>query len=148
MERISQLELLSEGFWSAFTKPAKLAAGLARGAVAGGAKALDYVLPELTRPLQGLEAGVRDIGKTAVDNFERVFKGRTDYIRDELADIGYIVKDNVKIKRSGKNFVIPAYKILQYDTNGKPNSEKSPTPFLIDKSGRILRNLRHAKMHP
>lgn len=141
MNRPTIAQLLDEGFWSAF-------GGGVRGAIAGAAKTLDYVAPELTQPLHNLEKGVRDVAKTTIDNFNKVYKGRADYIKDELADLGYIVHDGEKITRSGKNYVVPAYKILQYDAKGRPTEDKKPTPFLIDKHGRILRNLRHAKNHP
>ncbi len=148
MKKFSKLELLSEGFWDAFTKPAKFATGLARGAVAGGAKALDYVLPELTNPVKSAVSAIKDIGSATKEGFDKGYKGILKYATDQLADLGYIVKSNEVMTPSGRNFVIPAYKVLQYETDGRPKIDKSATPFLIDKSGRILRNLRHAKMHP
>lgn len=139
MEKLTQLDLLNEGFWSAFTKPVRAAAGVARGAVAGAAKALDYALPELTKPLQGAEAAARDIGDTAKKGFERYAKGIKEFVADELEEIGYQLDPNSRLVKNGDNYVVGARRIRGYDQDGRPQLANALTSFLVDKEGKILR---------
>lgn len=61
MSELSQMDLLSEGFWSNLKTGAKKIGGAARWGVRATAKTLDYVAPELTNPIHKLESGIRDI---------------------------------------------------------------------------------------
>lgn len=143
MEKLTQIQLLSEGFWASFTQPARTAAGIARGAVTAAAKGLDYALPELTKPLQGIEQAARDTGKAVKHDFDRYAKGKREFIRQNLEEIGYFLDDRSKLKRSGDNYVVPAYKIVRYDQDGNPQLANNTTPFLVTKTGDVLKNLRN-----
>lgn len=132
---------MTEGFWSNFAKPFRVAGGIARGAAAGAAKAVDYALPELTKPLKGAEAAVRDIADTTKTNYDRVAKGLDGFIKEELEEIGYEMAD-AKLVRHGKNYVVSAHKIKGHDASGNPQLAPTVTTFLVDKNGKILKNLR------
>lgn len=139
------LNLLNEGFWKTLTAPAR-AIGKGIGAVAKGvggtigaatkgiAKTLDYVAPELTNPLHRLEAGVRDIGNATRLGWDAGSGGKTKTVKDRLLDSGFIMDDEQKLTKSGKNYVAIAYKIVGHDTSGNPIPGKTPTSILIDKN--------------
>lgn len=139
MKSYTQAEIMMEGFWDAFKKPFRVAAGVARGAVAGAAKAVDYALPELTSPLKSAEAAARDIGDTAKKGYERYAKGLKGFIADELEEIGYQLDPNSKLVKSGDNYIVGARRIRGYDQNGKPQLANALTSFIVDKEGKILR---------
>jgi hypothetical protein len=135
----TQAELMTEGFWDTFKKPFRVAAGVARGAVAGAAKALDYALPELTGPLKGAEAAARDIGSAVKTGYEKHAKGLKQFIADELEEIGYQLEPNSKLVKNGNNYVVGARRIRGYDQAGNPQLATALTSFLVDKNGKILR---------
>jgi hypothetical protein len=143
MEKWTQVELLSEGFWDSFKKAVGTGVGVARGAVAGAAKALDYVAPEITRPLKGAEAAAKDIGGAAKTQFDRYSKGLKQTIADNLDDMGYQLDPNSQIKRNGKNYVVSAFKVRRYDDQGNRELHTAATPFLADKQGNIIRRISH-----
>jgi hypothetical protein len=92
MYKLSQKDLLSEGVWS----------NLGKGAMAatkGIAKTLDYVAPELTNPIHGLEKGLRDIGSS----IKQGWQGEQGTIKKNLEDQGYKVGEMTKV---GKNWKV------------------------------------------
>lgn len=145
MKEFTQAELLNEGLWSSIGAAGRGVAGAVRGGVELGARALDKVAPELTTPWKNLGRGIKDVVAPSVETMVKVWQGRVRYIIKELEDMGYIVKDRNQVKKSGKNYIVPAYKITNYDSKGNPILDKKPSPFLIDRSGTILKNLRNAK---
>lgn len=139
MRKISQAELLSEGFWDTFKKPFRVAAGVARGAVAGAAKATEFALPELTNPLKGAESAAREIGDASKKGFERYAKGLKGFIADELEEIGYQLDPSSRLVKNGNKYVVGARRIRGYDQAGKPQLANALTSFVVDKEGKILR---------
>lgn len=139
MKAYTQVEIMTEGFWDTFKKPFRVAAGVARGAIAGAAKATEYALPELTSPLKSAEGAVRDIGDTAKKGYERYAKGLKSFIADELEEIGYQLDPNSKLVKNGKNYVVGARRIRGYDQSGNPQLAPALTSFIVDKEGKILR---------
>lgn len=139
MYKLTQLDLLMEGFWDNFTKPARIATGIARGAIAGTAKALDYALPELTKPLHGAESALRDIGRSAKEGFEKGSQGIKERTAQKLEESGYQLDPNSRFVKNGDNYVVGARKISGYDQKGQPRLANTLTSFLVDKGGNILR---------
>ena len=92
MYKLSQKDLLSEGFWKTLGKGAM-------AATKGIAKTLDYVAPELTNPIHGLEKGLRDIGSS----IKQGWQGEQGIIKKNLEDLGYKVGEMTKV---GKNWKV------------------------------------------
>lgn len=127
--KLTQKDLLREGFWDGFTKSKRDRTGekvglgtklgkAARWGVSALAKTANYLAPEITRPLQSFEAAGRDIlGMKPADsnNFKKTlnstggninYQGRT-YLLDFTQPATptrtgrYIVKAN-EIDQSGR----------------------------------------------
>lgn len=134
--KYSQQELLNEGFWNSFKKPFKAIGGIAGGLVRGGARALDYVAPEITHPLHKFEAGVRDIARQTRKGADVGYGGLYKEYKDILLDSGYVMDSSVKVVDSGRNKVVVGYRIVGQDSNNNPIPDKSKTlSFLFDKDG-------------
>jgi hypothetical protein len=137
---ITQRELLDEGFWDKVKKGVtaipKAASGVLGAAVKGGAKALDYVAPEITHPLHRLEAGIRDIGSSARLGYDAFSGGRPKTYKDILADAGYFMNEKDGVTRSGKNHVVSGWRILGHNKKGQPIPDKLSRmlTFLFDKN--------------
>lgn len=117
MSKILQKDLLSEGFWSTLGKGAM-------AATKGIAKTLDYVAPELTNPIHGLEKGLRDIGSS----IKQGWQGEQGTIKKNLEDQGYKVGN---MKKIGDNWNVNVQEIT-YDNSGNeilgPNKVKVVNP--------------------
>ena len=139
MTEYTQLEMLSEGFWGGVGRglknTAKGVGGVFGTAIRGGAKALDYLAPELTNPLHKLEHGIRDIGQSVRMGWDWGSGGKTKTIQDRLLDGGYVMDKNEGVTKSGKNAVVIAHKITGYDQKtGKPKVGKVPVSILVDRN--------------
>lgn len=135
VKKFTQKDLISEGFWSNFKKPFRAIGGIAGAAVKGGARALDYVAPEITQPLHRFEAGVRDIGDQAKKGYDLGSGGLMKEYEDILLDSGYIMDKNVKVVDSGKNKVVVGYRIIDQDARGNPIPDHKKLSFIFDKMG-------------
>ncbi len=133
---ISQKELCSEGFWKGVKGIGKSGLGAVGAAVKGGAKALDYVAPEITQPLHRVEAGIRDIGSAARLGYDAFSGGRIKTYKDILADAGYYIDEKGGVTKSGKNHVVSGWRILGHDQNSKPipDTNGKKLTFLFDKN--------------
>lgn len=145
MRKLTRRELTNEGIWSAIGRGAY---GTLKGIGGAAIRGVDAALPELTQPWKKAYQGVKDVLVPSYRDMVKIWKGRTQYIIQELEDMGYIVQDANQIKRSGKNYIVPAHKIIDYDPSGKPVLDKKASPFLIDQRGTIIKNLRYAKVSP
>lgn len=132
----TQKELLSEGVWDTVKSPFKTASGVLGAAVKGGAKALDYIAPEITQPLHRLEAGIRDVGSSARLGYDAFSGGRSKTYKDILADAGYLMDSKGGVTKSGKNHVVSGWRILGHNTKGQPIPDTSgkKLTFLFDKN--------------
>lgn len=138
MKKFTQHDLLNEGFWSKFKKPFKAVGGVAGALVKGGARALDYVAPEITNPLHRLEAGIRDIGGEGRKGFSAGYGGLQHEYENILLDAGYIMDPKEKVIKTGKNHVVVGYRIVgKNPTTGKPIPDHKKISFLFDKDGRF-----------
>lgn len=144
---LNQSDLLNEGLWNAIKAGARLGKAGISGAVRGGLKAIDKVVPELAAPYKKLASDVGEIAGAAKQGASRAFKGLDQYVIDQLEDLGYLTKPGEGLRKTGKKFfIIPAYKIKDYDASGKPIVDwKHPSPFLVNKQGVLVKNLKHAK---
>jgi cytochrome oxidase Cu insertion factor (SCO1/SenC/PrrC family) len=145
MSKLSQAELLNEGLWSTIGKGGRLGGGLLKGAASLAVRTVDAALPELTQPWKQAYHGVKGVVAPAYDDMAKVWQGRVNYIVNKLKDMGYIVKDKTKVVKSGMNYIVPAFKIKDYDSNNNPILDNNPSAFLIDRQGVIIRNLRNAR---
>lgn len=138
MKNYSQKDLLDEGFWNSFKKPFKIAGGAFGAAVKGGARALDYVAPEITNPLHRFESGVRDIASQSRKGFSAGYGGLSAEYGNILLDAGYVMDERSKVIKSGKNHVVIGYRIVgKNPTTGKPIPDHKKISFLFDKDGRF-----------
>ena len=134
MKHFTQKELINESFWNNFKKPFKAVGGALGGLVRGGARALDYVAPEITQPLHRFEAGVRDVARYARKGADVGYGGIYKEYKDILLDSGYVMDETIKVVPSGRNHVVVGYRIIGKDENNKPIPDKSRTlSFLFDK---------------
>ena len=119
--KYSQYEILAEGFWDIHKSPIiRGIGGVAGAAVKGIAKTLDYVAPELTQPIHGLERGLRDIKDSIRQGYDVGSGGIQKAYGDILLDSGYLITPNQKIVRSGKNNVVTGRRIIGTGMDGKP----------------------------
>lgn len=142
----TQIELLSEGFWNPKDSPilrgigkaGRAVGGLAGAVVKGTAKALDYVAPELTQPLHGLERGVRDISNSVRQGYDVGSGGLQKAYGDILLDAGYVMDPTKGVTRSGKNKVVIGSRIIGHDKNGKPYGDpKRKISFIFNKDNQF-----------
>ena len=150
MKKLSQLELLSEGFWSGFKKVAGGVGKTARGAVRAGAEVLRTVAPEVTDPLDNLDNTLRGY-KTA---FQQGYEGMPDprIVKQDLknqitSNVATQVYNDIKIGLAGQNMqLIPKFGIEQHGVdphNGnklykvKVSSSQYPKGIwmIVDKKG-------------
>ena len=118
MYKITQKDLLTEGFWGAF---------------GGGVKALaKAVAPEAIEPFSRLKKRATDVGSA----ISKGWKGPEGQISDKLKKEGYKVNSVVK---AGKNWKARVQRI-EYDSAGnetlKPEEIKIFTPEMLDTSSR------------
>lgn len=118
MYKITQKDLLTEGFWGAF---------------GGGVKALaKAVAPEAIEPFSRLKKRATDVGSA----ISKGWKGPEGQISDKLKKEGYKVNSVVK---AGKNWKARVQRIT-YDAAGnetlKPEEIKIFTPEMLDASSR------------
>lgn len=139
MYKPTQQELLEEGFWDLHKSPIlRGIGGIAGAAVKGGAKALDYVAPEITQPLHGLERGIRDIGDSIRQGYDIGSGGLQKAYKDILLDAGYIMDENKGITKSGKNNVVIGSRIIGHDRKGKPYGDpKRKISFIFNKDNQF-----------
>jgi len=136
--KLSQTEILDEGFWRNIAAPARVAGGLVGAAIKGGAKALDYVAPEVTKPLHGLERGMRDIGDSLRQGYDVGSGGLLKAYSDILLDAGYVMDQRKGITKSGKNNVVVGSRIIGHNANGKPYGDpKRNISFIFNKDNQF-----------
>lgn len=147
--KLTQEELLEEGFWDFFKpskspilrglgKAARLGSGALMGATKGIAKTLDYVAPELTQPLHKFEAGLRDIGDSTRRGFDVGYGGLKKEYGDILLDAGYVMDTKTGVIDSGKNKVVIGYRIIDHDKNNRPIPDyKKKITFLFDRQNNV-----------
>lgn len=132
---ITQRDLLGEGIWKGIKGIGKAGLGAVGAAVKGGARALDYVAPEITQPLHRFDAAVRDVGSAARLGYDAFSGGRMKTYKDILADAGYFIDEKDGVTRSGKNHVVSGWRILGHDPKTKkpvPDTLSKKLTFLFD----------------
>lgn len=135
MKRYTQKELLNEVLWRGIK-------GLAGAAVRGGAETLRRTLPELTDPIDKLEKGMREIGDEFRAGWHRGWGKREGLVNDNLNDEGYmLVNEPNPIIKSGRYYLARANKLADRDKKGNPVPGAYEYRFLIDREGRIIRNI-------
>lgn len=157
MKKISQQDLLNEAVWDTVAAGGKLLGGIAGGATKGIAKGLDYVAPELTKPIHDVERAVKDISGEVVDRFLRLWQGKKRFIAQNLLDASYMLSLDKKMKRlKGNNVLVYATKIIDIDEKGNPvldryvggkrNGQRKYTPLIVDSiTGEIKKNITQAR---
>lgn len=116
--------------------------GIGSAAIRGGAATLRRIAPELTDPLDKLEKNIRDIGDEFRAGWHRGVTGLRGLIEDNLNDEGYTLSPRVRnpIMRSGRRYVATGAKLMR-DANGEIVAGPQDFRFLIDREGRIIRNI-------
>lgn len=136
---ITQMDLMNEKFWDFFNPRnspiLRGAAGAAGAAVKGLARTLDYVAPEITRPIHALDRAARDIGTEMRYGWRKGTGGSAKLFEQILADSGYVMDTASGVSRAGKNKLVKGWRSLGTDKTGKPIPDKKSRllTFLFDK---------------
>jgi hypothetical protein len=147
MKRYSQAEILEEGFWDLRKSPivkgigkvARGVGGLAGAAVKGGAYLARSLAPELTNPLDRLEAGARGFKDALKQGWDVGSGGRLKQYTDELREYGYVVDETQPPQREGNNTLVFARRAIGKNPDGslKVNPRTANTTFIVDPMGNI-----------
>lgn len=137
--KLTQKDILSEGFWSNIAAPLRVAGGVAGAAVKGGASLLRKVAPEITNPLDRLEADARDVGEQMRQGYDIGSGGLKKAFSDILLDSGYLLNVSGGIVRTGKNKIVTGWRIIgRSKTSGKPIGDKTKLlSFIFDKNNQF-----------
>lgn len=147
MKQFSQKELLDEGVWDAVKTGGRLGVAALGAGSKAISKGLDYVAPELTRPIHGLEHGLKEYGREVKDRFLRLAKGKKDFIKGKLKDVGYVLNEKIPFERvEGGMILLYAYKVKDYDDNGKAILTSRSYPLVVDpNTGFITKNVTNVQ---
>lgn len=148
MKKISQQELLDEGFWDGF-KP-KNWGKVARGAVRMGADALRMVAPEITNPLDKVDQarwGLKNSFEQGYEGIPDTRQLKSDLKQQITSNVAAQVYNDIKIGLAGQKMqMIPRFGVEQHgvdSSNGnrlykvKVSSSQNPKGvwMLVDKKG-------------
>lgn len=148
-------QMLEEGFWSALKAGGRGILGASRAGLGVGAKALDIVAPEITKPIHDIEKNVVDTASKAWADFERIWKGKARFIADSLLKSSFKMDMSKKPKKVHRGeFLVYAHKIVGYDNKGNPERARSvhgkllnAVPLIVDiRTGEITKNVNSAKV--
>jgi hypothetical protein len=136
--KLTQKDILAEGFWDTIAAPLRVAGGVAGAAVKGGASLLRKVAPEITNPLDKLEAGARDVGDALRQGYDVGSGGLQKAYKDILLDAGYIMDMSKCVTKSGKNKVVIGSRIIGHSKSGKPYGDpKRKLSFIFNKDNQF-----------
>ena len=132
MKKITQEELLQEGFWNAFKK----IGGAIKGTAAAANRALDYVAPEIKGPLKRGKEAIRDIVTAGREGAHRgIFKKGSSFAY-KLKEDGYAMNKKKKPKRVGNKYIVTGWRSRGLDKNGEPiPDKKKEMTFIFDRDG-------------
>ena len=136
MKKISQEELLQEGFWNSFTKPLKKIGRAIKGTAAAANRALDYVAPEIKGPLKRGKEAIRDIVTAGREGAHHgIFKKGSSFAY-KLKEDGYAMNKKKAPKRVGNKYIVTGWRSRGLDENGEPIPDKNKEmTFIFDRDG-------------
>ena len=136
MTEYTQLQLLDEGVWDTFKKSA---VGRGIGTIAKtGFKVVKTALPELTAPFEQ----AYNAGAGVVNTAANAWRSPVTKIIKALTDRGMQIIGNPI--PSGKNYIVNADRIVDYDKNNKAVLSGHPIRIIVDENGNTVNSLRNA----